>query len=206
MSWSTRSVGAGIVIVCVVLAGADYFLKERAKFVSGEDVTYESGDANSSASGISSSSKVVKKGTSTKKKSGVNIDEVLSALQLTPAASNEASIVELLAKDKGVVTKVLLTNNDRAFLFAWLEDDDAKTTFAGIKRALLEQFSGNVTDLVDETRTSPNGPPVDVLTFIDPAISKERIFFLRVRTRLYEVHVADNGEGLQDQFIAALSK
>ncbi len=161
----------------------------------------------SSSSAASSTPGIVKKGVSTKKASGIKVEDVLAKLQLVTQETNEASFLLLTAPDKTKVkTYVLLRNNDRAFLFSWMESDDVKSVFAGLKQALQEQFSGKVTDLVDETRSTAGGPPVDYLTFIDPALSAERIVFLRVRTRLYELHVAENGDAMLEQLIAELSK
>ena len=160
-----------------------------------------------SSSTAGSTPGVIKKGVSTKKASGINVEDVLAKLQLVTQETNEASFLLLTAPDKSKVkTYVLLRNNDRAFLFSWMESDDVKSVFAGLKQALQEQFSGKVTDLVDETRSTPGGPPVDYLTFIDPVLSTERIVFLRVRTRLYELHVAENGDAALEQLAAELSK
>lgn len=135
------------------------------------------------------------------------MEDVLAKLQLVKQETNEASFLLLTAPDKTKVkTHVLLRNNDRAFLFSWIESDDVKSIFAGLKKALQEQFSGKVTDLVDETQTPTGGPLVDYLSFVDPALSAERIVFLRVRTRLYELHVAENGDAVLDQLVTELSK
>ncbi|MEQ1771939.1 MAG: hypothetical protein ABL879_19115 [Devosia sp.] len=182
--------------------------------LSSSSVAFTSSSAASSeapaileSSSSSSKSGVVKKGVSTKKASGINVEEVLAKLQLVTQQTNEASFVQLTAPDASKVkTYVLLRNNDRAFLFSWMESDDVKSIFAGLKQALQEQFSGKVTDLIDETRSQAGGPPVDYLTFKDPALSAERIVFLRVRTRLYEIHIAANGEALVDQLVTELSK
>lgn len=89
---------------------------------------------------------------------------------------------------------------------SWLENSDVKTIFGNLKQGLQEQFSSKLSDLRDETITVPDGPPVNILSFVDPALSSERLIFLRVRTRLYEIHVAKNGETIVDQLMAELSK
>lgn len=164
--------------------------------------------SSSQSSSVSSPiSRVVKKGVSTKKASSVNIDDVLGRLQLVAQPTSQASFLLLIAPDKTAVkTAVLLRNNDRAFLLSWMDSDNVKSVFASLKQALQEQFSGKVTDLVDETRTPDNGPLVDYLSFLDPALSAERIVFLRVRTRLYEIHVAKNGEDLLGRLIEEMSR
>lgn len=158
-------------------------------------------------SSSASSTKVVKKGTSTKKAGGANIEAVLQQFNLTQTQTSEASFLFLTTPNQPTLkTTALLLNNDRAFLFSWLESADAKTILRGLKTALQEQFSGKLSDLVDETRTPANGPVVDYLSFFDPALSPEKVVFLRVRNRLYEIHVAKNGEGLVEQLVADLSR
>jgi hypothetical protein len=75
-----------------------------------------------------------------------------------------------------------------------------------LKKSLQDQFSVQVTNLLDETRQSPDGPPMDVLRFLDPAISSEEIYILRVRNRLYEIHVAKNGTDVLGQLMEELGK
>ena len=228
----TLAAGSLIVLILAGLGGADYWFKERPAFSQSTEVTapipvepisqsssstplmpssVSSPAPTSSFSSISSISSsrpsVVKKGTSTKKKSGVNVDDVLSRLGLAKQPTNEASFLSLTMQNGGgSQATVLLWHDDRAFLFSWIEDDNAKTIFGDLKQALQEQFSGKLTDLRDETVTAPDGPPVNVLSFFDPALSAERIIFLRVRTRLYEIHVAKNGESVVERLVAELSK
>lgn len=222
---------AGIVILLLGggLAVADYVIKERPIMIALQEPMVPAESSSSSSSSVSSSVAsvpslassssssslpsassspgVVKKGVSTKKAVGINVTDVLAKLQLISQPTGEASFLSLTAADKTKVqTSVLLRNNDRAFLFSWTESDDVKKHFASLKQALQEQFSGKVSDLVDEVRTSDNGPPVDYLSFLDPALSAERIVFLRVRTRLYELHIAENGTELLEALVAELSK
>lgn len=222
--------GIVILIVCAGLAGADYVLSERPHMIAMQeeqspvtpldtvDVSSSMSSsvavsssaptvAMSSSEGISSSSKVVKKGVSTKKASGVNVADVLARLQLVSKETKETSFLLLTSPERSAVkVSVLLRNNDRAFLLSWVENDNVKTIFSALKQTLQEQFSGKVTDLIDETRRPENGPPVDYLSFIDPALSSERIVFFRVRNRLYELHTAENGAPLLETLITELSK
>lgn len=217
---------AGIVIMLtgIGLAGADYILSEQPHMIVMQEETAptpppEVPVSSSSASSevlppaspplatSSSTPAVVKKGVSTKKASGIDVNAVLAKLQLVSKETNEASFILLTVPDRAKVkTSVLLRNNDRAFLLSWIKSDDVKVVFAALKQSLQEQFSGQVTELVDETRTPQNGAPVDYLSFIDPALSAERIVFLRIRNRLYELHVAENGDELLEQLVAELSK
>lgn len=224
-----KTVLAGFVIAVIAggLAAADYVLLERPVPVEEPATPQEPVIIGSSASSepavlppgppdtlpppppesSSSAPRVVKKGQSTKKAGSVNVTDVFATLQLVSQQTGEASFLFFTSPDRNAVqTFVLLKNNDRAFLFSSLESDDVKAIFSGLKQALQEQFSGKVTDLVDENRTPEDGPPVDILSFMDPALSSEKIIFLRVRNRLYEIHVAKNGEDVVDRLVEELSK
>ena len=217
----------------IALGAADYFVKERPQSIAMQQLagsgstmpttiasSAPKATSSSSASSVaavpvppdtmpgmsSSSTAFVKKGVSTKKKSGVDVAAVLAALQFIPTETSEVSLLKLSAPNANPDTKVLLMNNDRAALFAWIENDDVKTIFSALKQALQEQFSPKLKDLIDETHPQDNGPPVDVLSFTDPAISPEKVLFLRVRTRLYEFHIAEKSQAAVDQLVAALSQ
>lgn len=170
--------------------------------------TMSGGVVSSTSSAIASGSgtRVVKKGVSTKKKSSVDVHATLAALQLIETQTTETSILNVVAQNMTVQTVVLLANNDRAALLSWVENDDVKTLFSLLKQTLQEQFSPKLSGLVDETRTQESGPPVDVLSFVDPAISPEKILFVRIRNRLYEFHIAAKGEDAIDRLVAELSK
>ncbi len=218
----TLIAGVIILVFCGVLAVTDFVLLEQPRIIAiSEETTTPPNTVSMSSSSSSSSSttpsevmmnsssapNVVKKGVSTKKAQNMNIDDILAQLQLIIEKTNETSFMMLIAPEKSSVqTVVLLRNNDRAFLLSWMEHDNVKAVFASLKQALQEQFSGKVTNLIDETRTPANKPPVDYLSFTDPALSSERIVFLRIRTRLYELHIAKNGEDLLEQLVAELSK
>ncbi len=234
MTNSALRIGAALVLILTTIGLADYFIKERPRDpVAMEEITEQpllpetpETEASSSSeaalepvieevpvevpveamSSSSSSRRVVKKGTSTKKKSGIDIPATLASLQLTTAPANEQSLLSLSAQGAKVDTVVLLFRNDRAALFSWIESDDVKTIFSSLKLALQEQFSPEITGLTDTTQTPPNGPPVDILSFRDPAISPEIVLFIRVRNRLYEFHIAESGSEVISKLIGELSK
>jgi hypothetical protein len=223
-----------IFVVIVLLAGTQYWFKERQNpnlVVSQSSSSTALGptvpsvqpgtgqilvgsfSSFSSAAAITGTGSgmnpiVVKKGISLKKYSGPAVETILAALQLVPVQTSEASLLKLSAGQDAlkVNTVVLLRNNDRAALFSWLESDDVKTLFSALKQALQEQFSPQVKDLIDETRTQENGPPLDYLSFTDPAISPEKVVFIRVRTRLYEFHIAAGQEDTINRLITELDK
>ncbi|MEQ1849765.1 MAG: hypothetical protein ABL890_04205 [Candidatus Peribacteraceae bacterium] len=191
-------------LIGVALAGSDFLFKERTTTAA----STTSGDITSSASSnIGTAPSIIKKGSSTQKTSGVQIDSVFQSLQLIEKETNEQSLIEQAAGAGASVKKVvLLRNNDRAYFFAMIQGATVKKTFATLKQQLQELFSANLKELKDQTITSETGPPVDMLSFIDPAISKEPLLFLRVRDRLYELRVAGNGQELLDALVRELSK
>lgn len=169
---------------------------------SGSTTTIELG-ASSSASG---GRKVVKKGSSTKKRSNVNVQEVFAALSLEQVETSELALLSLLEEASSAQTVVLLSGGDRAMLFSWIDDDNVKELLSGLKQSLQEQFSDGVQGLIDEARTSDSGVPYDIISFSDPAISSERVVFVRIRTRLYEMHVGAAGEEIIDGLIEELGR
>lgn len=217
---SAFRIWAVLVIVILLLAGADYWFKElphrrvidqqHAKAVvperAEEPVTPPTTQNSGTSSSRSTGSRIVKKGTSIRKNSGVDVQALLVSLQLVAEPTNETSLLTLITRNTQVQTVVLLQNNDRAALLSWTLSDDVKTMFSSLKTALQERFSPKLTHLIDETRTPPDGPPVDVLSFNDPAISPEKVLFLRVRNRLYELHIAEKAKDSIHLLVAALSK
>lgn len=220
-----KGVITGIVIaLCIGIAGADYLFKEQYRPVSmPEDTTVTTMPVQATSSGVtvmntntgssttisstaSSVATFVKKGTSMKKKSSVSVDDVIQKLGLTAVQTSERSLISLAVTTVPVHTSVLLLRSDRALLLSWIESDDVKDIMTNLKKSLQDQFSVQVTNLLDETRQSPDGPPMDVLRFIDPAISSEEIYILRVRNRLYEIHVAKNGTDVLGQLMEELGK
>ncbi|MFA5800193.1 MAG: hypothetical protein WC840_04510 [Candidatus Peribacteraceae bacterium] len=217
MRLRTAGIGVIVVVAAALLAVTDYWFKERTQQIAQEPQDVQEPQVPTPATGTgmlrtgsgatSPIPRVVKKGASLKKYTGPVIENVLATLQLIPVETSEASLLQLIAPEGlSVRTNVLLLNNDRAALFSWTESDDVKTLFSALKQALQEQFSPKVQDLIDETRTQENGPPVDILSFFDPAISAEKVVFLRVRTRLYELHFAKEKEGMMNRLIAELSR
>lgn len=157
-------------------------------------------------SASSSAPTFVKKGMSMKKKSSVRVDDVIQKLGLSSVQTSERSLLSIAVTTVPVQTSVLLLRGDRALLLSWIESDDVKDIMTNLKKSLQDQFSVQVSDLLDETRQVPNGPPMDVLRFLDPAISSEEIYILRVRNRLYEIHVAKNGADVLGQLMEEFGK
>lgn len=208
MRHSAFAVGIILAFAGIGVAGADYVLKERPHDIAMQQQNPDTTGTTTSEAMMSSSasSMFVKKGVSTKKSSGVDVPTALASLQLVPTQTSETGLLGLSVQGGSVQTMVLLLNNDRAALFSWIQDDDVKTIFNGLKQALQEQFSPKLSGLVDETVTQDKGPIVDILSFTDPAISAEKVVFLRVRTRLYEVHITPKSEATMQRLIEELKK
>ena len=113
---------------------------------------------------------------------------------------------QVVPQDKATIeTAVLLKDGDRAGVIAWTEGSDVKLYFRALKEALHSFFTPAITDLVDEMQRQDGRPPRNFLTFLDAGISEERIVFVRVRDRLYEVHIAGGKEEEMFGLLDALS-
>ena len=93
-----------------------------------------------------------------------------------------------------VHTYALLLHGDRAGLIAWTESAEVKNYFLALKEALHASFSPRVKDLLDETQRIPGKPPRNFLSFLDECLSPERLVFLRVRERLYEIRITEGND------------
>lgn len=228
MKLKTVSTGAGILCLIILIAGAEYWFKEKnnpnfkapentvvntpspippSSSLASSGVTVTSSKPDTGGTIATDPQTAVKKGMSLKKYSGPSVDQILSSQNLVPTVTKEASLLNLSSgTETSVLTVVLLKNNDRAALFSWVETPDVKTLFSALKQALQEQFSPGVKGLTDELRNQPNGPSYDYLSFTDPAISPEKVIFIRVRTRLYEFHIVSGQEDTVDKLIAELCK
>lgn len=205
--------GIVLAVIALSLGVADYIVKERpGRIAQGEQTITETPDTapvqeDLNASESSSSRTVVKKGQSTKKREGPNVNDVLAVQGLATQATREASILAMVIPNNPAITTVaLLSQNDRAALFSWIDSPDVKDIFGGVKESIQQSFSPEVTGLIDETRTQEDGPTFDYLTFTDPAISAERVVFVRVRTRLYEFHIVKGKEELIYRLIGELTR
>ncbi|MBM3228248.1 hypothetical protein FJZ27_05335 [Candidatus Peribacteria bacterium] len=122
--------------------------------------------------------------------------------------SNELSILRTVipSQEATVSQYVLLTGGDRAGLIAWTESPNVKHYFLALKEALHASFSPHIKDLRDEAQRLPGKPPRNFLTFFDVALSPERIVFLRVRERLYEIRVTEGHEEAIFALVDALTQ
>lgn len=202
------AIGATVSMTLLGLAIADYIIVETPPSLVVEQpaTNTRTGTGTIAASSSSArSSAIVRKGRSTKKQTLSSVADIIQTFGFDGVQTTEPSLLRTLGRVTDAHETVLLRDGDRAFFLSWVESDDVKTIFSLVQQALQEQFSPRLAGLINETRRPADGPPVDFLTFTDPAISQERIVFLRVRTRLYELHIAPLGQAIADALIAALS-
>lgn len=139
------------------------------------------------------------------KKSGPDIPALLRELQIDAKLQRESNLLEQVTPVGLPIDYRTLLDGDRIGSIAWIDGPQAKRSFTDLKQKLLQTFSPELKDLVDETTQAEGGPVVNRLSFIDPAISTDRFLFLRVRERLYEIHVTPGREAVLDRLLTALS-
>jgi hypothetical protein len=139
---------------------------------------------------------------------GPDVLATIAQLGFTPQETTELSILRTVVpqQEAMVESHVLLKNGDRAGLIAWVESADVKNYYLALKEALHSSFSPEVRDLLDETQQQPGRPTRNLLTFLDPGLSSERIVFVRVRERLYELHVAPGNDDVLFELVEALTQ
>jgi hypothetical protein len=118
------------------------------------------------------------------------INDTLIELGYTVQPTDERSMLEQVVDTTTtpVNTLTILKDGDRVGAIVSLQSPDVKTYFASLKEALLAAFSPDVKDLEDVTRVDPGLPIRNELTFLDPKLSEERLYFMRSREMLVEGH------------------
>ncbi|OGJ62578.1 hypothetical protein A3C37_03970 [Candidatus Peribacteria bacterium RIFCSPHIGHO2_02_FULL_53_20] len=143
-----------------------------------------------------------------RKATGPDVLLTLTRLGFEIETSDELTILRTVipSQEAEVSTYVLLLNGDRAGLIAWTESPQVKNYFLALKEALHASFSPRVKDLLDETQRLPGKPPRNFLTFLDEGLSPERLVFLRVRERLYEIRIAEGRDAEMFALIEELTQ
>lgn len=145
-------------------------------------------------------------GDGVKKNPGPMVEKVLTELQLQSSESNDLTLLAQVVKDgTPIESRTVLQEGDRAGTVTWVESPRVKDIFIALKEALLTAFSPQVRDLKDQTLQEADAPVRNLLTFIDPALSEERIVFVRVRERLYEFHITEGKEDPMNALIDGLT-
>ncbi len=139
------------------------------------------------------------------KKSGPDIPALLQELNFDARLQRESNLLEQVTPVGLAIDYRTLFDDGRFASIAWIDGAQAKRSFTDLKQKLLQTFSPQLQELVDETTQDPEGPVVNRLSFIDPAISPDRFIFLRVRERLYEIHVTPGREERLTGLLQALA-
>jgi hypothetical protein len=137
------------------------------------------------------------------KATGPRVPEVLATLGFQERSTKKSDVLlnQIIPSEvTSIDSRILLLKGDRAGLVAWIDSPDVKAYFIALKEALHNTFSPQLQDLVDETQKRDGLPTRNILTFLDPALSNERLVFVRVQQRLYEFHVTEG----QDEAIFEL--
>lgn len=128
-----------------------------------------------------------------RKATGPDVLETLVSNQMTFSDTREkfvlAKVIET-GRDT-LTTKAILIDGDRAGAIGWIDSPNVKKHYLVLKEALHSAFTPEVKDLLDETQRRENHPTRNLLTFFDSGILPERVVFVRVRERLYEIHIAE---------------
>ncbi|MDP7477545.1 MAG: hypothetical protein QF442_03795 [Candidatus Peribacteraceae bacterium] len=139
--------------------------------------------------------------------SGPNIEKLLSDQGFRMAEAREDSILQrVVPEGVSIETHVMLRKGDRAGLIAWVNSPDVKRYYIVLKEALHSAFTPDVRDLLDETQRREGRPTRNLLTFFDPGIAPERVVFVRVRERLYEIRVSEGSSTEVFNLIEELTK
>ena len=143
-----------------------------------------------------------------KKATGPDVLLTLTRLGFEIERSSELTILRTVIPEGAaeVNTYALLLNGDRAGLIAWTESAEVKNYFLALKEALHASFSPRVKDLLDETQRIPGKPPRNFLSFLDEGLSPERLVFLRVRERLYEIRITEGNDETIFRAVDALTQ
>jgi len=138
---------------------------------------------------------------------GPNVLETIVSQRFTFSNTGESSLIERIITDETrVESRTLIKDGDRSGFVAWTDSPRVKVYFLALKEALHTSFSPQVQDLIDETQREPGRPIQNLLTFFDPAISEDRLVFIRVRERLFEFHIAQGKDDLLFGLIEELTK
>lgn len=133
--------------------------------------------------------------------------DILTTMQFTAQESSDDTLLRQLAAgdDLPVHSLVLLAENDRSALLAWIESPKAGPYFSALKEALSASFSPDLKDLRDDREELPGNRTRDILSFRDRALSAERITIIHTGNTLYEFHIADGQEERISALIDALT-
>lgn len=145
----------------------------------------------------------------TRKQTGADVGSILAEQKFEIETLSESIfLAKIVPPEDGikVTGAILLKDGDRAGVLAWVDSPQVKLYFMALKEALHQSFTTAVKDLVDETQRREDKPIRNFLSFLDTGISEERIVFVRVRERLYEMHIAEGRDDLMFGLIDAITE
>lgn len=188
---SKVAITLGILLLIAGVAAADALTKEQSLtgqlnlWLAGED---EEGAASSSVAseGAQTSSAV------SSENAEPAVLQTLIARGFTFEKKDDPSFLRQLLPTATVPTYVLLQNGDRAGALSWVNTAQSSQAFQSLKESLLQSFSPALQDLRDETVAEEGKPVRSVLTFFDPALSEERLVFVKSGDTLFEVHITES--------------
>lgn len=194
MTTKAKALSTGALLVVLAgLGAADYFTNNALP----ASVSTGSGSVSSGAIVEDPAGPVAKQ-------SGVDVKSALGQLGYETQSSTDLSMLSQVVSGQPQ-TLVLLKNSDRVGSVTWIDSPQVKTFFISLKEGLLSAFSPNVQDLRDETLQGEGQPVRNILTFLDPSLSEERLVFVRVRERLYEFHIAGGKDTEMNALIEVLT-
>ncbi len=138
------------------------------------------------------------------KAQAADVRQLVNAMELEATSTDEPTFLSQIAEDE-TESIAILKDGDRAGAIAWVDSPEVKTYFLSLKDGLLGSFSPDLTDLKDVTEQEPGKPVRNMLSFKDPALSEERLVFVRVRERLLEFHITAGGEDTMNALIEQLT-
>jgi hypothetical protein len=181
-TWKKYTIGTALFLAVIGLGVSDAFLMERER-----TAQLFGNILHSNVDGIHESH-LQETEESTK-----NIDDIIAHHGFTSVQTEEAAILPAVLPESTVTqTSVLLRDNDRASFMALGELQKADVYFRALKHVLYENFSSDVTDILDEEREGK--PAFSLLTFMDPSLSEERLVFVLSQEHIFEFHVVDGNE------------
>lgn len=124
----------------------------------------------------------------------------------TSATQKESLLSRIVPSQIPLTSRVLLQNNEGLGFFSYVESPDVRAFFMALKDALHQSFSKDVRDVVDIMEAPENRPVRNVLSFVDPSLSSDKIILVRVRSRLYEFHVPEAKEPVIRALIEKLTE
>ncbi len=140
------------------------------------------------------------------KNQGITVEQAAQQEGFTMQDTAELTLLsQIITENVRIRSAVLLKDGDRAGSVAWVESPDVKNIFVVLKDSLITAFSPQMRDLRDETLQETGAPVRNILTFLDPSLSEERILFVRVRERLFEFHIASKQEEAMQTFVDRLT-